>query len=211
MKFQIVCRDFEIKYFRRLTSMVGWNLKRKKSLWVSPELLTSGDDRHVDDRFATASLRNGTLYALMVHTSNWVCSPLHSLDSPIDLLKNSPCWDCIAGQPKKSYLRNFGVTTFHCQRPRQHETEPVLYLAIVIVDCDDERRVDYFGRAKSDRREERSGNIKINSSHDAIHRWFWHIFLLNFAINPTQAWMSKSIFKESINGDGEWEKGEGKQ
>ena len=48
---------------------------------------------------------------------------------------------------EESHLRYFVVTTFHDQLPRQHETEPVLYLAIVIAGCADAHRADYYGLA----------------------------------------------------------------
>lgn len=52
---------------------------------------------------------------------------------------------------ENKYLRNSVVTTFHSQRLRQHGTMPALDLAIVIVDCDDDCRADYFDRAREER------------------------------------------------------------
>lgn len=54
---------------------------------------------------------------------------------------------------KETYLRYSGVTTFPDQHPRQHGTGLVLYLAIVIVGCDDDHRADYFALAIKFRKE----------------------------------------------------------
>jgi len=54
------------------------------------------------------------------------------------------------GEENANYLRNFGVTTFHFHQ-LLHVKEPVLYLAIVTVDCVDDCRIDYFGRAVSNK------------------------------------------------------------
>jgi len=62
---------------------------KRRRLQRRKESLTSGDDRHVDDLFAMASLHNGTPFASMVHRSSSTCSPLHSLRSLlVDLLES---------------------------------------------------------------------------------------------------------------------------
>lgn len=65
------------------------------------------------------------------------------------------------------YLRYSAVTTFHSQRQRQHGTEPALYLAIVIVDCDDDCRADYSGRAAKAIKETLIG-FKFVAQHDPL-------------------------------------------
>lgn len=112
--------------------------------------LTSGDVRHVVDQFAMASLRNGMLCALVVHTSSSICFPLHSLDSPIDLLKMSikiKLLERTGHEGVSNYLRNSAVTTFHSQWPHQLGTMPVPDSATATADCDDDFRTGCFYRA----------------------------------------------------------------